>query len=135
MNSNSSYCLYRLTMAEETLLMDILAIGHFNRSLETATPTSRLLRIYAKLASLYLAQQRYAEAAHIFQLVIAYDSSDKALNYYNAAQMFLTSNNIPMADMYLKLFITKTYEPDADENTKKLIETAKKQLAECNGSH
>ena len=129
-NSNSSYCLYRLAMAEEGLLMDSLAIEHFNRSLETAIPTSRLLRTYTKLASLYFAHNRYAEAAHAFQLVIAYDSSDKALNYYNAAQMFLADNDITKADMYLKLFIEKADKPNVDENTKKLIETARKQLSE-----
>lgn len=129
LNDNSSYCLYRLAMTEGTLLMDSLATEHFKRSLETAIPTSRLLNTYAKLASLHFINHRYAEAAHAFQLVIAYDSSDKALNYYNAAQMFLAANDHAKADMYLKLFIEKAGVPNADESTKKLIETAKKQMS------
>lgn len=129
LNDNSSYCLYRLAMAEEGLLMDSLAIDHFNRSLETAIPASRLLRTYTKLASLYFANKRYAEAAHAFQLVTAYDPSDKALNYYNVGQMFLAANDIKKADLYLKLFIEKASKPNVDENTKKLIDAAKKQLS------
>lgn len=129
-NGNSSYCLYRLAMAEEGLLMDSLALNHFKRSLETAIPASRLLLTYTKLASLYFAHNRYAEAARAFQLVIAYDSSDKALNYYNAAQMFLAANDLSKADMYLKIFIEKADKPNVDGNTKKLIETARKQLNE-----
>lgn len=129
LNGNSSYCLYRLAMAEEGLLMDSLAIDHFNRSLETAIPASRLLNTYAKLASLYFAHKRYAEAARAFQLVSIYDTSDKPLNYYNVAQMFLAANDFQQADTYLKLFIKKTDKPNVDENTKKLIETARKQLS------
>ena len=56
------------------------------------------------MASLHFVHKRYAEAARAFQLVIAYDSSDKALNYYNAAQMFLAANDLSKADMYLKIY-------------------------------
>ena len=127
-NGNSSYCLYRLAMAEEGLVMDSLALEHFNRSLETAIPASRQLIIYTKLASLHFVHKRYAQAARAFQLVIAHDPTDKPLNYYNAAQMFLAADDITKADMYLKIFIDKADKPDADENTKKLLETARKQL-------
>lgn len=128
LKDDSSYCLYRLALTEEALMMDSLAAEHFNRSLETAMPQSRAFRTYAKLASVYFALHKYAEAARAFELAIAYDSDDKALNYYNAAQMFIADGNTIKADLYLRLFIEKANKPNNDEYTKELIETARKQL-------
>lgn len=126
-DDDNSYCLYRLAMTEETLFMDSLAMEHFNRSIETAMPQTRALRIFRKLASLHYEHHEYADAARFFERCIAYGEHDNLLDYYNAAQMLIGAGDKDKANMYLQIFISKA-ENVQDEETKKLIVTARKQL-------
>lgn len=126
-DNENSYCLYRLAMTEAALFMDSLAMVHFNRSIETAMPKTRALRIFRKLASLHYEHHQYADAARSFEQCIAYSEHDNLLDYYNAAQMLIAAGDKDKASMYLQIFISKA-ENAQDEETKKLITTARKQL-------
>lgn len=127
---NNATCFYRLALVEKELYMDSLALEHFNRAIETATPRARMCDIYKKMADLHFQHGQYEAAGRAFELSLLYDDEDTPVNYYNAAQMYIASKNDLKAKLYLQLFLSKAVRLKDDGQNKLLVSKAKAQLAQ-----
>ncbi len=98
------------------------------RSITVAYPRSRGLYVNQQLAEIYYGRKQFEKAGHAFAMCIEYDDEDSPLNYYNAAQMYITAQKKPQARLYLQMFLAKADKIKDEKEKARLTSKAKEQI-------